>query len=252
MRNKRPMNEPDLQKNKIASPLMELIEKYYAEAPAECPYGFSQLAIYKQVRFENMTGQVMDVLFDAGYRRNGNSFYNMNCKDCDACVPIKLNAHELRLNRNQKRVWGKNSDVKVEVSALKMSEENLALLDAFLESRYAGRGNSSFGYYSGFFLNTFSCSMEIRYRVDGKLLGVSIVDLSDEALNAVYFYFDPEQGARSPGTFNILYLAEFAKKHNLNWLYLGYWIKGISSMSYKAAFKPHYLLIDGVWRKVKR
>ena len=31
-------------------------------------------------------------------------------------------------------------------------------------------------------------------------------------------------------------------------LYLGYWIDGHAGMSYKNAFRPHELLIDGVWR----
>ncbi|MCI5143879.1 MAG: GNAT family N-acetyltransferase, partial [Candidatus Electrothrix sp. ATG1] len=89
---------------------------------------------------------------------------------------------------------------------------------------------------------------EIRYRVADELLGVAIIDCSDDWLNAVYFYFDPDQGERSPGTLNILYLIEFCLRHEINYLYLGYWINKVKGMQYKTAFKPHELLIDDDWK----
>ena len=40
------------------------------------------------------------------------------------------------------------------------------------------------------------------------------------ALSAVYFYFDPELEARAPGTFNVLWLVEEARRLSRPWLYL--------------------------------
>ena len=64
------------------------------------------------------------------------------------------------------------------------------------------------------------------------------------ALSAVYFYFDPELEPRSPGTFNVLWLIEEARRRALPWLYLGYYVAGSPRMAYKAGFHPHQLLDD--------
>ena len=80
-------------------------------------------------------------------------------------------------------------------------------------------------------------------------LRVAVVDASPDWLNAVYFYFEPDQGWRSPGTLNILTLNHICKSQRIGALYLGYWIDGLAGMSYKNAFRPHELLLDGVWRE---
>lgn len=191
----------------------------------------------------------MGYFFDNGYRRNGNYIYSMHCPTCRGCVPIRLRPSEFQPNRGQRRVLKKNRDVSIGVAPLTMSKENLGLLDRFLSIRFPKGGSSAISYYSGFFLGNLTRSFEIRYRIGEKLLGVSIVDYSPDWLNAVYFYFDPDETHRSPGTLNILTLINFCARHNIDALYLGYWIEGVSAMSYKTKFKPHELLIDGQWRK---
>ena len=78
---------------------------------------------------------------------------------------------------------------------------------------------------------------------------MAIVDGAPQWLNAVYFFFDPEHGWRSPGTLNILTLNHICLTHGIELLYLGYWIDGHGGMSYKSAFRPHELLIDGQWQE---
>ena len=72
-------------------------------------------------------------------------------------------------------------------------------------------------------------------------------DICGDSLNAVYYYFDPKEGNRSPGTLNILNLVDFCKSRNIKYVYLGYWVDSVKSMRYKANFKPHSLLINGSW-----
>ncbi len=226
------------------------LEQYTYDIPLACPYGLPYEAVYRQARFEAMPDEFMEFLLTCGFRRNGNVLYAMRCKGCTSCIPIRLNPEEFKPNRNQKRAWKRNKDVVVEIASLQMSDENLALLNKFLKNRYPGRGSIAEEYYTGFFLNTFGNSFEIRYRIDGRLIGVSINDLGANWLNAVYFYFDPDEGKRSPGIFNILNLIDFCVEHQLNRLYLGFVIKDVQAMSYKGAFKPHYLLKKGCWIRV--
>jgi len=223
------------------------LDRYFSDSTSKCPYGLPYKAVYRQARFDGIPEPIMELLLAAGYRRNGNSFYTMRCLGCSACIPIRLATRAFRPNRNQRRVLKRNQDLEIEIGPLAMNDENLALMEAFLASRYPGRGNTAADYYADFFRNPFGCSQEIRFRLAGRLVGVAIVDVGNNWCNAVYFYFDPEMARRSPGTFNILTLIDSCRTKGIDILYLGYWIEEVRAMKYKAAFRPHFLLINSEW-----
>ncbi|MDD2464641.1 MAG: arginyltransferase, partial [Desulfobulbus sp.] len=238
----------DLGQEGMPSRILDQLERFFINAVAECPYGQQDMAIYHQAVLGHVDDLTMGELLAYGYRRNGNCMYNMRCPNCSLCVPIRLQCKRFRPNRNQRRVWKKNQDVSVEIAPLTMSRENLSLLQRFLSSRFPAGKSSAESYYAGFFITSISSCFEIRYKVGDELLGVSIVDGAPDWLNAVYFFFDPDQAWRSPGTLNILTLNHICRKHDIGLLYLGYWIDGHGGMSYKNAFKPHELFLDGVWQ----
>ena len=235
-----------------AKSLQEELQQYFVHSSIACPYGLPFKAVYNQGLFDTMPDYIMDVYLASGYRRNGNVIYNMRCPDCQACVPIRIDPQEFKPNRNQKRVWKKNRDMAVEIAPLACSQENLTLLEKFLAARYPGRDSQSLDYYTGFFLNHITNSVEFRYRIGAKLIGVAIVDVSTTWFNVVFFYFDPAEEKRSPGTFNILYLIDFCLQKGIKFIYLGYWIKNVKAMSYKDQFKPHYIYCDNSWTRIDR
>ncbi len=232
------------------SRLIAKLAPYFVETPAECPYGLDCMSIYHQAGFSFLPPALLDEFLAAGYRRNGNTIYAMRCPDCKACVPIRLETETFRLSRNMRRVRQRNQDIDISVGPLEVTPEKLLLLDRFLNSRYPGRASTAMDYYSGFFVNSLAMTMEISFRLSGQLVGVSIVDLAERSLSAVYFYFDPAFEKRSLGTFNILYLVELARREHCEYLYLGYWIGPVAAMAYKARFRPHYLLINDEWVQV--
>ncbi|WP_448872306.1 arginyltransferase [Desulfobulbus propionicus] len=227
------------------------LEQFFMNAAAECPYGLQARAIYHQGVLGRIDDQTMGEFLARGYRRNGNCMYNMRCPGCTRCVPIRIRPICFRPNRNQRRVWKKNQDVTVEIAPLTMSRENLNLLQRFLSSRFPEGKSRADSYYAGFFITSISRCFEIRYKVEQRLLGVAIVDGAPDWMNAVYFFFDPDQGWRSPGTLNILTLNHICLTHGISFLYLGYWIEGHVGMGYKNVFRPHELLIDGEWVEQK-
>lgn len=87
----------------------------------------------------------------AGYRRNGNSMYDMRCETCSECRSIRLHPDEFIPNRNQKRCIKKNMDVEVIIDAMRVDNERLELCDKFLSKRYPQKKNTAWGYYSCFF-----------------------------------------------------------------------------------------------------
>lgn len=225
------------------------LDSLFFNVSVDCPYGMPCEAVYYQSVFNQLDRNSIDCLLNLGYRRNGNCMYDMRCPDCALCVPIRLRADRFQPNRNQRRVWKKNQDVNVELASLTMSDENLSLLQRFLDGRFPDSHSRAETYYDGFFITNIANCFELRYRVNGRLLGVAIVDIGSLWLNAVYFFFDPEMSWRSPGTLNILALNQLCKNKSLDYLYLGYWIKGLGAMEYKSAFRPHELLINGIWQE---
>lgn len=233
-----------------AARIKDELQQHFVRYSTECPYGLPFQAVYNQALFGTMPDFVMDAYLASGYRRNGNVIYNMHCSGCQACIPIRIDPKEFKLNRNQKRVWSRNRDISVATNPPACSDENLALLEKFLAARYPGRDSSPLDYYSGFFLNHITNTVEFNYRVGSRLVGVAIVDVSTAWLNVVFFYFDPAEKNRSPGTYNILYLIDFCRLKEIQFIYLGYWIEAVKAMSYKAKFKPHYIFHDNAWKIV--
>ena len=45
---------------------------------------------------------------------------------------------------------------------------------------------------------------------------------------------------------------DLCRKWGLRYLYLGFYVGGCSSMTYKATYLPHERLIEGVWRRFEK
>ena len=229
--------------------LEKQLDRYFVTMTMECPYQLPYEATFYQALFGPLTNHIMELFLAAGYRRNGNSLYTMRCTSCSACVPIRLNPAEFSPNRNQRRVLKKNEDISVSFNSVRMTEENLQLCETFLRERYPQKNNTAIGYYSGFFLNHIVSSLEFHYRKEGRLLANGIVDIGENWLNAVYFYFDTAESHRSLGTFNILTMIDFCRQKSIEYLYLGYYIEGVSGMDYKRRFRPYFLRLNDSWER---
>lgn len=214
-----------------------------------CPYGLPEIATFHQASFAPLSERAMELFLAAGYRRNGNCLYAMTCKTCRACIPIRLHPGEFVANRNQRRALRRNRDLERRLLPLQPSAEDYALCEKFLITRYPRENNSAVGYYRDFFLNSIVNSAQLHYRLAGRLLATAILDIGYNWLNAVYFYFDPDEGRRSLGTYNILCLVDLCREWDIEYLYLGYYIPMVPAMNYKSRFTPHYLLDQGVWRQ---
>ena len=90
------------------------------------------------------------------------------------------------------------------------------------------------------------------------MIGVGYVDVLEDArqrggLSAIYFFYDPQESQRSLGTYNVLCVIDEAKRRRLPYAYLGYYVEGCASMSYKTRFVPNQLRgPDGVWRDFRK
>ncbi len=217
--------------------------------PSPCPYLPGRDSRLVVVRPERLPGTLYQLFMDLNFRRLGGVVYRPQCDGCRACHQLRLDVAGFRPNRAQRRCWRRNREVVAACGRPQPTDEKLALYRRYLAARHDGQMSGSREEFTDFLHDAASFTEEVVFRVDGRLLGCGIFDATAQALSAVYFYFDPDLQARSPGVFHILWLLEECRRRRVPWLYLGYHVAGSASMEYKAAFRPHQLLgEDGAWR----
>ena len=97
-------------------------------------------------------------------------------------------------------------------------------------------------YYQSFVIGHADFGYEVLYFYEGNLIGVDLIDVIQDGISSIYFYYDPDYASYSLGKLSLLNEIKFAKKENKKWVYLGYYVKECSSLSYKANYKPFVTL----------
>ena len=98
--------------------------------------------------------------------------------------------------------------------------------------------NPKAGSYLSFLTSNWMDTLFYEMRLQDRLLAVAVIDRMDDALSAVYTFYEPGENQRSLGTFSILFEINEALRLGLDWLYLGYWIKDCNKMNYKQVYQP--------------
>lgn len=239
------MNVPD--RSSVQTAIDQFLSEHSLPASDEsaCPYLPDQLSSSEGFFVEDFPGEVYQALLDRNFRRSGQLIYRPVCASCRACRQIRLPVADFRMSRSQRRVRRQNDDVSVILSSKPQpSDEKWEMFRSYLDERHDDTMPSTYEVFVDFLYASPVESIEFSYRVDGRLIAVSIADVCPDALSSVYAYFDPAESKRSPGTLSVLSEIEYCRRMGLTYYYLGYYVAGSKTMEYKARFGPHELLDD--------
>ena len=152
-------------------------------------------------------------------------------------------------NRSQRRTIKRNQDIHIELCDSILSQDAYKLYSKYITLRHADGDMypPTREQYESFLNNALTCTEYYKFKYKGKLLAVSVIDVLNDGISAIYTFFDPDIKDRSLGSYSILWQVEYAKALSLNYVYLGYWIKDCQKMSYKSLFKPLQLYKKGHW-----
>lgn len=224
---------------------------FFVTAPLPCPYlpGQTERRIVTELSGRDASN-LHDTLSRVGFRRSHGLIYAPICQNCSACLAVRTVVDDFVLSQSLRRVLRNNADITGEAKEARATTEQFKLFSRYQESRHAGGDMATMDFYDyqALIEETPVDTSVIEYRDSEKnLIGASLVDRMSDGISAVYSFFEPDMPRRSLGTYMVLRLIDVAIRHELPYVYLGYWIKGSRKMSYKERFEPLQYYIGGIW-----
>ena len=223
---------------------------FFASTPEPCSYLENRKSVSAFANpHMDMDMNTYNELIRHGFRRSGGYIYRPHCPQCQECISVRIPVKAHRYSRNEKRVIRRNSDLRISVMPSRYRDEHFDLYRRYINSRHndGSMANPNKSDYHRFLICDWTDTLFYEYRLNRILIAVAVCDLTDTGLSAVYTFFDPDHADRSLGHFAILNQIHETRLRDLDYLYLGYWIRNCSKMSYKRRYRPLEAYLRDQW-----
>ena len=230
--------------------------QFYLTAPSPCPYlgGKEERKVFTHLVGERAP-ELNNILTQGGFRRSQSIAYRPACEGCRSCVSVRVVAKDFRPTQSMRRIARRNSDVASEMRIAVPTSEQYAIFRAYLDSRHRDGGMADMTVLDYAMMvedsHIETRIIEYRLRPSNELVAIALTDVLGDGLSMVYSFFEPDQSARSLGTFMVLDHIARAQRMGLSYVYLGYWVRGSRKMDYKSRFLPQERLMPEGWARVE-
>ena len=237
--------------------------QFYLTAPSPCPYlaGKEERKVFTHLVGERAS-ELNNILTQGGFRRSQSIAYRPACEGCRACVSVRVVADQFQASRSMRRIVTRNNDIVSEMKVAVPTSEQYSIFRAYLDSRHRDGGMADMTVldYAMMVEDSHIETRVVEYRrregdeagrQTDDLIAVALTDVLGDGLSMVYSFFEPDEAARSLGTFMVLDHIARAKAMGLAYVYLGYWVRGSRKMDYKSRFLPQERLTPDGWARVK-
>lgn len=200
----------------------------------------------------DMNTALYSQLIAQGFRRSGDQIYKPYCDGCKACVSSRIPVAQFQASRKQRRCLKRNANTVATIKPARFDSRHFALYQRYQSARHEKDQATPIRQedYIQFLGSHWCTTWFVEFAIDDKLIAVAVVDVLDNALSAVYTFFDPDFAEFSPGVYAVLWQIEQARQYRMDYVYLGFWIKGCRKMSYKIQYQPLEGLIDQQWQSI--
>lgn len=216
-----------------------------------CSYLADQAARMEMMVVETLDEMDLDALLAQGYRHFGKQFFRPFCRDCHACIPIRVPTDRFRLRRSGHRALARGAHLQAEVCRPQPSLEAYELYCRHKE-RFRDTNPDAdpvdYATFTASFFEPFPFAFTLNLRDGPRLVAVAHFDLTRHSLSAVYCYWEPADSACNPGRVAVLRQIALAAERGISQVYLGFYIAANPHMSYKADLFPNEILLStGCW-----
>ncbi len=213
----------------------------------ECPYINSIISINENMIITDLEDHDLEMLLSLGFRHFGDVFFRPLCTHCRSFISIRIPVQQFSPSKSVRRLFNRNKHFIVTLEKPAPGKETFELYNRH-KKRFKRPPSESYELYIKSFFHPFKFNRMLTIRDSDKLVALSHLDITANAMSAVYCYFDEAYARFSPGKFAVYKEIEMAKEQGAQWLYLGYYIPQNHHTTYKILFKPNQLMTeDNKW-----
>jgi leucyl-tRNA---protein transferase len=224
----------------------------------ECPFFPDRRATMRGVYALKKYARHYADLLEQGYWRRTDLIEKPICRDCKACRSVRVPVEDFRRTAGHERCWRRNRDVAVEVVDYAADSESMNLFRDDLINRHGWEQKAEDGKQLDDLIDWYAQRLgrspvkcrAFKYRVEGRLVGLSVCDDLKGALYSAIFAWDVTHARRGLGNFSVLYELEWCRAAGKSHYYLANLIEGFAAADYKLSFRPHEVRgDDGRWHR---